>query len=228
MLRSPGSVQLDLADVFLRVQAKMLADLTISGVFTHPTANGTATEHIWVAILNRYLPNHYRAAPAFVINSAGRRSRQIDIAIFDNVRSTPLFPHASGDHVPVESVYAALEVKPAISKQWLEDAAEKVASVRELRTTNRKILGGLVGTSSVWHAKTFPANLRRTLASLPPSGRIDIGCALDQGAFEHDQSINISQPNRAFMFFLLRLITRLNALGPAPEADLADYLNRAR
>ena len=136
-----------------------------------------ATEHHWINLFERYLPKRYRAAPAFLIDSDGRRSRQIDIAIFDNLYSPPLFPHDAGLHVPAESVYAVLEVKPTISKQWLRDAGEKAASVRRLRRTSAPIIAsgalrrspikpqpiraGLMATSSVWSAETFAESVLR-------------------------------------------------------------------
>src|SRR6476659_1485973 len=179
MPRRPDSGHIDLAEVFRRVQEEMLAQLSVGALFEHPSAAGHATEHHWLQLFDRYLPKRYRAAPAFVIDSTGRRSRQIDIAIFDNLYSPPLFPHEAGLHLPAESVYAVFEVKPTISKQWLRDAAEKAASVRALRRTSapiiasgalrrapirpQPILAGLLATSSVWSAETFGANVRNAL-----------------------------------------------------------------
>ena len=165
MPRSPDSAQLDLAGVFQRIQRKMLADLTIARLFEHPSAAGTATEHHWLHLFEQYLPTRYRSAPAFIMNSSGRRSRQIDIAIFDTLHFPPLFPHTSGTHIPIESVYAVFEVKPTISRQWLRDAGQKAASVRILSPTKRKILAGLLATSSVWRPSSFSANLRRALTA---------------------------------------------------------------
>ncbi|MEO5924823.1 MAG: DUF6602 domain-containing protein [Bryobacteraceae bacterium] len=228
MPRPPDSGQIDLHDIFLRVQSQMLAELSVGRLFEHPSAAGAATEHHWLSLFAHYLPKRYKAAPAFIINSAGRRSRQIDIAIFDTFHSSPLFPHISGDHIPVESVYAVFEVKPTISKQWLQDASEKAASVRELSSSKRKILAGLLATSSVWQPDKFGTNLRRALATFPPPHRIDFGCALEHGAFQHHRSISIAGANRALIFFLLRLITRLDSLGPTPKINLLDYLSKAR
>jgi hypothetical protein len=135
MPRSPDSGQLDLAEVFYCVQEEMLAQLAVGGFFEHPSAAGTATERQWLDVLARYLPKRYSAAPAFVIDSEGRRSRQIDIAIFDNLYSPLLFPHESGLHIPAESIYAVFEVKPAFSRQWIRDAGGKAASVRALSVT---------------------------------------------------------------------------------------------
>lgn len=227
MPRSPDSGHLNLADVFHLVQRKLLADLDSTGVFEHPSANGTATEQIWIELFSQFLPTRYRAAPAFIINASGLRSRQIDIAIYDTLASPPLFPNPAGIHLPIESIYAVFEVKPTISKQWLQDAATKAASVRTLQSSSRKILAGLLATTSVWKEDTFPTNLRRALLSFPAPQKIDFGCALEHGSFEHHRRISVSPSNRALIFFLLRLVTRLNSLGPAPQVDLLEYLRQA-
>ena len=140
MPRRPDSGQIDLTKIFHRVQQEMLAQLAVGRLFEHASAAGSATEHHWLELFDRYLPKRYRATPAFVIDSLGRRSRQVDIAIFDNLYSPLLFPHASGFHIPAESVYAVFEVKPTFSRQWLQDAADKAASVRDLRRTSVPVI----------------------------------------------------------------------------------------
>jgi hypothetical protein len=44
MPRSPDSGQLDLSDVFLKVQQELLAQMAVGGLFEHASAAGTATE----------------------------------------------------------------------------------------------------------------------------------------------------------------------------------------
>jgi hypothetical protein len=222
MPRSPDSGQLDLAEVFYSVQEEMLAQLAVGGFFEHPTAAGSATERHWLDVLARYLPKRYSAAPAFVIDSQGRRSRQIDIAIFDNLYSPLLFPHESGLHIPAESVYAVFEVKPAFSRQWIRDAAEKAASVRALSVTaprRRPILAGLLATTSVWSPQTFSKNLKSALTA----HRLDLGCCLERGSFEQTRKITVGIPEESLIFFILRLLERLKAQGTAPTADLMKY-----
>lgn len=217
----------------------MLAQLAVGRLLEHASAAGCATELHWLALFDRYLPKRYRAMPAFVIDSTGRRSRQIDIAIFDNLYSPLLFPHASGMHIPAESVYAVFEVKATFSRQWLRDASEKAASVRELRRTSvavisgggkrspikpSPILAGLLATGAVWKEAAFEGNLRRALASL--DAPLDFGCCLERGAFEtplHSGLMRISRPDESLIFFILRLIERLRAMGTAPAADLMRY-----
>jgi hypothetical protein len=124
--------------------------------------------------------------------------------------------------VPAESVYAVFEVKPTISKQWIRDAAEKAASVRALHRTTRNpkpILAGLLATSSVWTPSTFDPNVRRALTACP----LDIGCSLEHGAFELTRTVRVSSADESLIFFVLRLLERLRAMGPAPAADMMEY-----
>ena len=229
MAGSPDSGYLDLAEVFRRVQSEMLAQLSVGGLFEHPSTHGDATEQQWLALFANYLPKAYKAAPAFIINADGRRSQQIDIAIYYNVLSSPLFPHPAGVHIPVESVYAVFEVKASITGQQLRYAGEKAASVRSLypRRSN-KILAGILATSSCWKVSTFGGHLQEVLKDIPVSHRVDFGCALDRGSFEFDRKLNVSQHEEALIFFVLRLIERLHALGPAPPADLMSYVRNLR
>jgi len=252
MPRRPDSGHIDLAEVFHRVQQEMLAQLSVGKLFEHASTAGAATEHHWLQLFDRYLPKRYRSAPAFVIDSTGRRSRQIDIAIFDNLYTPPLFPHSSGLHLPAESIYAVFEIKPTFSRQWLRDAAEKAASVRALRRTSVSVIGrpktspppilaGLLATTSVWTPRTFAANLRRALkfgsertarsaldnlkgssrlAALCAIHRLDIGCCLEHGAFEDTR---ISSPDQSLVFFIIRLLDRLRAMGTAPAIDWSSY-----
>jgi hypothetical protein len=255
MPRSPDSGQLDFSEVFLRVQQEMIAQMAVGGLFEHASSAGDATEQHWIDLFTRYLPMRYRATPAFVVDSTGRRSRQIDIAIFDNLYSPLLFPHSSGLHIAAESVYAVFEVKPTISRQWIRDAGEKAASVRALRRTSvpviaggtprsaippSPILAGLLATGSVWSAETFEENVRRALASASPSERLDLGCSLQHGAFEclvgqavpparsrarqlaASLKITVSSPDESLIFFVLRLLERMRAMG-TPAADLMEY-----
>ena len=44
----------------------------------HPVAKGDATEDEWLCLLKNHLPNRYQADKAFVIDSQGKLSEQID------------------------------------------------------------------------------------------------------------------------------------------------------
>lgn len=238
MGKRKDSGRIDLHQVFLRVQQQMLANLSASNVFEHPTSCGAATEQHWIDLFNRYLPQRYRATSAFIVDADGRRSRQIDIAIYDHFYSPLLFHHDSGPHVPAESVYAVFEVKQTLTSKWIADAGRKAASVRRLRRTSAPllsagslyppkppfpILAGVLSLDAIW-AGPFPDRVSALLRRMRPDERLDLGCSLRQGAFEFsDSSIHFSQPEAALIYFVLRLLRRLQQMGAAPAIDLAEY-----
>ncbi|MEI9812689.1 MAG: DUF6602 domain-containing protein [Acidobacteriota bacterium] len=155
------SGQIDISEVFRRVQHEMLARLTTVRLFEHPTTNGTASELQWLDLLATYLPKRYRASPAFIINAQGQRSRQIDIAIYDQLNSPPIFPHAAGVHIPIECVYAVFEVKSNMNPKTLRDAGEKAGSVRALAGPRAgKILAGILSTRAHWGSRALSCQPR--------------------------------------------------------------------
>src|SRR5207302_8471251 len=135
-----------------------------SALIEHGTTAGAAVENDWIGFLNHHLPTRFRAASAFILSANGKRSRQIDIAIYDALYAPPLFLRSPAVHIPVETVHVVFEVKPTFSRQWLVDAADKAASVRALpRRTRNRIHAGLSAKSSVWNPETFSEHLREAL-----------------------------------------------------------------
>ena len=76
------------------------------------------------------------------------------------------------------------------------------------------ILAGLLATTSVWTPDTFAANLIRARYDL------DLGCCLEHGAFEDN---HVSSPDESLVFFIIRLLDRLRAMGTAPAVDWSQY-----
>jgi hypothetical protein len=232
--------RVNLRQVFFRVQERMRAELACSDVMDHPGASGAATEQRWIDLFNRYLPQRYRATSAFVIDADGWRSRQIDIAIYDHFYSPLLFHDETQPSIPAESVYAVFEVKQTLTAEWIKDAASKAASVRRLRRTSapllsagsvhppkepHRILAGVLSRGSVWQDK-FKSRATFYLQRLRGDERLDLGCSLGDLAFEATgagDTLEFSEREEALIYFMLRLIIRLQQMGAAPAIDLAEY-----
>ena len=244
MPRHPDSGRIDLKKIFRQVQQEMLSRLAVRDVLEHATTSGAATERQWIELFNAYLPRRYQASSAFVVDADGKRSRQIDIAIYDRFYSPLLFSHEAGQHVPAESVYAVFEVKQVLTRQWVRDAGIKVGSARRLRRTSAavphaggryrgrppgRILGGILAQSSVWSDGSFHRMLPAALGQLKGDATMDFGCVLEDGAFETmverggRQTVRLSTPGEALIFFMIRLIERLRECGSAPAVDLMEY-----
>lgn len=56
---------------------------TAREAFKHPGTKGDASEKVWLELLQKYLPERYRAEKAHIVYSQGNFSYQIDVVIFD-------------------------------------------------------------------------------------------------------------------------------------------------
>jgi len=234
----------------LRIQQmKLLSDQRADrDAQEHPTAVGDAGEMNWASVIDRFLPKRYVVSTkAFVIDADGRKTpQQIDVLIHDR-HFCPLWFETGGvRYVPAESVFAAFEVKPKIHKTYVEYAAEKLRSVRELRRTSAPIvdkgevkpprepfdiIGGILTIESGW-TPMFGEPFRKAITTQAAQyeTRLDLGCAIGAGAFElvpviEDESshIDTSEGDAVLMFFLLRLFGRLQAAGSPPAIDMHEY-----
>src|SRR5215471_14333597 len=121
MGKPKDSRRADLGLLFRHAQGKLHANLLSSEAYEHPTASGSVIERYWTAVLNSYLPARYRASNAFIIDSDGNRSRQIDLAVYDRFNSPILFQDAAGPHIPAEAVCAVFEIKHTLISKWIAD-----------------------------------------------------------------------------------------------------------
>lgn len=246
-----GPRTFDLTGAFFKRQEKLRADLGVSDIAIHPGTKGTETELNWLHMLQDFLPRRYGVSNAFVVDSRGSQSDQIDVVIHDRHFSPLLFEVGDACFIPAESVYAAFEVRQALDKGNLEYAAEKVASVRRLHRTTievphlggkyepvipKRIIGGILARRSDWSPpfgegfENCLGNLEATVADGSQSG-LDIGCAVEHGGFvvsrdEHARAVSIdhSEPTVALIYFVMRLLRRLQIVGSAPAIDYDAYL----
>ncbi len=238
MGRSRSTGQVELRRMFAQMQQEMLTHLAAGEFIDQPTSVGAITEQQWIDLFRRYLPQRYSASSAFIVDAEGRRSRQIDIAIYDRFYSPLLFPGQSGLHVPAEAVYAVFEVKHELTSKWVADAGRKAASVRRLHRTSvpvlaagaghpaiqpRPLLAGVLAPEAIW--SRFQPCLSSALERLSPDESLDLGCILRKGAFEllPTSKLRFSTPEESLIFFILCLLDRLRAMGTAPAADLMAY-----
>ncbi len=229
-------------------QAELLARLRSSAeVIDHPSAKGTTAELDWVGMLSDFLPSRYRVSKAFVVDSMGESSDEIDIVIHDLHYSPLLFHRGSSRFVPAESVYAVFEVKSVLRRNDLGYAARKAASVRRLMRTSLPIryaggryppktpcpiAAGIVATDVAWKGPIEEV-LREEMTERLAEERLELGCLVSRAGFEiaykggQVTRIQTSRPGLSASFFLLRLLARLQDVGTVPAMDFDRYLRSA-
>lgn len=208
--------------------------------FGHPGAKGDASEEVWLELLKTYLPQRYQAAKAFVVDSKGSFSEQIDVLIFDRQYTPFIFKYQGQTIVPAEGVYAAFEAKQTINASLVEYAQAKVASVRRLHRTSLPIphaggtyppkplpyiFGGLLSFESKWKPG-LGNHLLKALAKGDTEHRLDIGCVAAHGMFTCDAAAGchvISPLTKPATAFLFELIARLQSSATVPMIDVRAY-----
>lgn len=238
------SNKLRLKDVFESISDPIKAILSTSKKsILHSGTKGDVSEYQWVNWLKTYLPKRYCVDKGFVIDYKGNISEQQDIIIYDS-QFTPYLLNRDGVlYVPAESVYAVVEVKQKITKRYIKYAGQKVASVRKLKRTSKKIvhaggtfeakslhriIGGFVALNTDWK-NPFGDNFKSSLKRLSEEEQLDIGCCLNKGAFviAYKDTIKIehSLEKIALTYFFIKLITKLQEIGTVPAIDFEKYLN---
>lgn len=236
-----------LTEILDGLQARLEGELRGNRVaVTHPGARGEASEEDWLRVLKAHLPHRYQADRAFVIDSQGACSEQIDVVIYDRQYSPLLFNQANQCYVPAESVYAVIEVKQDLSREHVLYAAGKAASVRSLHRTSAPIpyaegaykarslppiVAGILTYQSSW-TPAFGEPLRQALSELSEDQQLNIGCALVHGTFEvcyqegGVMDLTVIESPRSLVQLLMRLLKQLQALATAPAIHYQAYLTR--
>jgi hypothetical protein len=234
----------DLKKIYAALQKSLTTDLGVHrAVLKHPDAKGATAELNWMKMLADHLPHRYQVCKAFVMDSRGKTSQQIDLVVHDRQYTPMLFNKDGQLYIPAESVYGVFEVKQDISKKHVEYAGDKIASVRRLVRTSApiqfasgtyparplfNILGGIVALECSWDDR-FGSAFRKAIAAQPEIGRLDIGCAARDGSFEveyppkTEPCISIYKKSNALISFFMRLLGRLQQLATAPAIDYTVY-----
>lgn len=207
-------------------------------VLGHSTAVGDASESVWIELFNTYLPERYRAEKAFVVDSKGAFSQQIDVVIFDRQYSPLIFDFNNQKVIPAESVYAVFEAKQSINADMIKYAQEKIESVRKLYRTSlpiptangpagpkplHRIIGGVLSFESDW---TPPLGTSLEKALNANLGSLEFGCVAADGYFLYEQNSGTyhffrgGKPATAFLF---QLISQLQFIATVPMMDVLAY-----
>jgi hypothetical protein len=212
---------------------------TARKAFAHPDSKGDASEHVWLQLLQTYLPQRYQAASAFVVDSNGKFSDQIDVVVFDRQYSPFIFRYEGQTIVPAESIYAVFETKQTISAELVRYAQSKVSSVRCLHRTSleipsaggplpakvpQHIFGGLLCFQSEW-TPPLGTSLENELGRADKQGKLDIGCVAAHGMFQCDKTgcHVITPQGKPATAFLLELIALLQSSATVPMIDIRAY-----
>ncbi|HJJ15399.1 MAG TPA: hypothetical protein OIM60_03130 [Clostridiaceae bacterium] len=229
-----------LKEMLLAKQTTLRGVLGESREIQHPLGNGDNSEGGWKAFLKQILPQKYGIDNGYVIDYEGNVSDQIDIIIYDNLYSPYVMSSGSGvKYIPAEAVYAIIEVKPTITKSYLQYANDKVESVKKLKRTTRGVTVAGIRTPKreltnilgIILAKESSISRKETVKNhLKNLNNINLVCALDKYTIlcnrnSAELEINITNDEEALLGLYFYLNNELYELGTVAGIDIRKYAN---
>jgi len=109
----------------------------------HNGEKGFAAEYEVQQLIRSILPNEYGITTGFIIYQANPNyindnksepelTKQLDIIIYDAIKCTPLIRLGSCDVVPIEAVYAYIEIKGCLYKNQIKEIVQDSGSIRNI------------------------------------------------------------------------------------------------
>ena len=139
------------------IAKKLLIDFETTAEINHNLEKGETREaDVIKEFLKKCLPPRFGVTSGIVFDALGGQSCQMDVIIFDRDNTMPLFTNNTSDvesqnRIPIENVYAVIEVKSKLTNEAIDDAMEKYRSVTVL-TKNAMSLNPAFYTTSACYA----------------------------------------------------------------------------
>jgi hypothetical protein len=174
----------------------------------HFAERGAEAEIILSKFLNQHLPKRFAAGSGLIVDQRNNVSSQTDVIIYD-AENSPIY--RKGERVlilPNDNVSAVIEVKSKLTKRELEDAAQKIVSVKALEKSpitdvdqpvtfspliTTRTLGVVFAYESATSLQSLAENLRDINRDIPSEQWIDSVVVLDQGTIGYAIQFPMSQ-----------------------------------
>lgn len=125
-----------LEEVFNDFSNEMLSNFEkVRKAIKHKGKKGEAVENIVKKFLRDYLPENLGICSGEVLDSKGNHSRELDVIIYDAQKTPIFFKSEDSQVIPVECVYAVIEVKTLLNKAELNKIYVNMDSVKKLEKT---------------------------------------------------------------------------------------------
>lgn len=111
-----------------------------AGVFAHGGDRGSARESALAKFIDQRLPERFCVTSGEAIDSAGNRTGQLDLAIFDRNMTAPLLRGDGLDLLPAEALLAVVEVKSTLDREDYVGITRGAKAVADLLPYGKKFV----------------------------------------------------------------------------------------
>lgn len=170
----------------------------------HMGLRGAAREDVLKDVIRQLIPEKYRVGSGLIVDVDNTQSRQQDLFIFDAFNSPIFMRTESSSVIPVESVYATIEVKSTLTKTTLKQSIENIQSVKTLKHTelvnsasissrHNTILGTVFAYTSDSSLEAIAHNVNEICTTIPISEQPNFICVFDKGLIVNVKKDNVHQ-----------------------------------
>lgn len=130
---------------------------------SHGTTIGGFREDIWRGMFEQIVPKKFVIEQSvFILDSVGRVSNEVDLAIFDETYTPYIFHYGRLKFLPIEAVAAVVECKSSsMNRKNLKNWGESIAALRTSRKSYSRMYNGIaVGESNCNSSQTATRPMR--------------------------------------------------------------------
>ena len=178
----------------------------VSSRIEHQLTKGEHREEIIRKYMRQLLPQKFTVGSGIVVDVNGVQSKQQDFFIYDSFNSPVFLDMETACVIPVESVFATVEIKSELTKKTLRDAIENIESVKNLSLsplinsaiipeTYNFIFGSIFAYTSDSSMETIVRNLNELCKEIPKEKCPSVICVFDKGLIVNLSKKGLNQIN---------------------------------
>lgn len=126
-----------IADNYIELEKSIVTQLKLSCDHHHVTS-GSFREEIWKALFRQIIPKKFTIERSvFIIDSEGRVSKEVDLAVFDEQYTPYIFNYGNIKYIPIEAVAVVVQCKSRELKN--KEIQDWVKSITSLETSLKSV-----------------------------------------------------------------------------------------
>ena len=161
-----------LADNYEKIEESIVNQILLNVSNHYPTV-GAYRENVWKSLFEMIIPKKYCIEQSvFIIDSYGHKSKEVDLAIFDEMYTPYIFNYGKIKFIPIEAVAAVVQCKSkridkSNVKEWKEEIERLITSMDSVARLATKLVDNSVMTPhSVTQTATRPILILCAMASM--------------------------------------------------------------
>lgn len=125
--------RVNIKQLFKNVSAKLMQEFEeTEKTLNFPPDRGGQREEAIRKFLSEKLPRRYGISKGFVVSPEGIQSDQCDVIVYDADTSPIFYTDANQEILPIESVYAVIQVKSRLTPSSLDEAIKNIKSFKQI------------------------------------------------------------------------------------------------